>query len=332
MGVCCSSRKDATSGSSNRKNLVAVSKKSRMALEALDAKNDELERFVQATIAAGKPWTDPDFPPNSSSLVDPAVDGGDPGRFASYSWKRVPEIYEKPQIFEDGVEPNDINQGSLGDCYFLAALSSLAEFEDRVKAMFVTKEINEAGIYLVRFFLNGIETNVVIDDHLPTRANGSPAFATSRDGELWVSFLEKAWAKLHGTYARTEGGLPSFAASHITGVPSESHFHDSQENVDEFWAMLQRADRCGFTMMAASHGQGEERSADGVISGHAYSLISIYEFLHRGQEVRLLKLRNPWGRGEWAGAWSDSDEVWTPQLREELGCVEADDGVFFIAL
>jgi len=88
--------------------------------------------------------------------------------------------------------------------------------------MFITKEVNKAGIYMVRFYINGQETLIIVDESLPVNANGKPAFATCRDSEIWVSILEKAWAKLHGTYARTEGGLPCFAASHIMGVPSES--------------------------------------------------------------------------------------------------------------
>ena len=134
---------------------------------------------------------------------------------------------------------------------------------------------------------------------MPVNKAGKPAFATCRDGEIWVSILEKAWAKLHGTYARTEGGLPCFAASHIMGVPSESYSHDAIENTEDFFDMLQSADKRNFTMMAASHGQGENRNDEGVISGHAYSLISIHEFMSKGKEIKLLKLRNPWGSGEW---------------------------------
>ena len=76
--------------------------------------------------------------------------------FNSFQWKLASAIYNPVYVFEDGVEPNDINQGQLGDCYFLAALSSLAEFEDRVKSIFVTKEINKAGIYMVVFYINGM--------------------------------------------------------------------------------------------------------------------------------------------------------------------------------
>lgn len=233
-------------------------------------------------------------------MYDPNIDKDiDTAAFNSFKWKRASELFNPIYVFEDGVEPNDINQGQLGDCYFLAALSSLAEFPDRVKALFVTKTVNEAGIYLVNFFLNGQETPIVVDEHLPVGANGKPCFATCRDNELWVSLLEKAWAKLHGSYARTEGGLPCFAASHLMGVPSESIQHDSIENSEDFFDLLQSADKRNFTMMAASHGAGENRNDEGVISGHAYSLISIHELTHQGKEIKLLKLRNPWGSGEW---------------------------------
>ena len=72
----------------------------------------------------------------------------------------------------------------------------------------------------------------MIDDHLPVNSKGKPAFSRSRDNEIWVCLLEKAWAKLHGTYARTAGGLPCFAASHVMGVPSESFRHEEVEDFD----------------------------------------------------------------------------------------------------
>ena len=183
--------------------------------------------FVQDTIQQGTPWVDPDFPPELQSLYDPDLDKGDPRPYESFVWRRIKDIYRDPAIFRDGIEPNDIKQGALGDCYFLAVLSSMAEIPKRIEALFYTKEINDAGIYLVKFFINGNETPVTIDDYLPCKKNGGPAFAYSKNGELWVSLLEKAWAKLHGTYARMEGGLPSFACSHLVGVPSENIFHAS---------------------------------------------------------------------------------------------------------
>ena len=96
--------------------------------------------------------------------------------------------------------------------------------------------------------------------------------------------------------------------------------------------MLESADRRNFIMMAASHGEGENRNAEGVISGHAYSLISIHKVKYQGREVRLLRLRNPWGSGEWQGDWSDNSPLWTPALKSQVGFRDEDDGIFFIEL
>jgi hypothetical protein len=87
----------------------------------------------------------------------------------------------------------------------LAVLAAMAEDPDHIKSRFITKEVNSAGIYLMTFFINGIESPVIVDDYLPIRHN-KPCFTRSKDEELWCSLLEKGWAKLHGTYARVEGG------------------------------------------------------------------------------------------------------------------------------
>ena len=117
---------------------------------------------------------------------------------------------------------------------------------------------------------------MVIDDHLRVMQDGTPAFATGHDGELWVSLLEKAWAKLHGSYARMAGALPSIAASHLVGVPAESIQHNQIEDKEDFFNFIESADKRKFIMIAASLDTGESAGTDGLVTGHAYSLISIY--------------------------------------------------------
>ena len=52
-------------------------------------------------------------------------------------------------VFVDDVSPSDIQQGLLGDCYFLSVLSVLAEVPDRIQRLFITDRTNEYGIYAI---------------------------------------------------------------------------------------------------------------------------------------------------------------------------------------
>ena len=69
------------------------------------------------------------------------------------------------------LKPNDIFQGALGDCYFLAAASSIAENSKRLERLFLTKEVNKDGIYVVAICWDGIWEDIVLDDFIPTQNN-----------------------------------------------------------------------------------------------------------------------------------------------------------------
>ena len=85
----------------------------------------------------------------------------------------------------------------------------------------MTKEVNKIGIYHVRLFVNGLQTSVLVDDFVPVyKHSNKPAFCRSENQEIWAIILEKAWAKLHGSYAQSSSGVPSFASIHLTGAPA----------------------------------------------------------------------------------------------------------------
>ena len=77
--------------------------------------------------------------------------------------------------------------------------------------------VNKTGIYMVYLYVNGVRKPIIVDDFIPVwPQNNEPVFAMGRQQELWMILLEKAWAKLHGTYCRTEASSPFFAFQHFS--------------------------------------------------------------------------------------------------------------------
>lgn len=103
-----------------------------------------------------KKFTDPYFRNSNDSLCRDAKEYRN--SYSKFTWKRISELKaEGPlQIFDAQIEPSDIAQGALGDCYFLSTLSVLAERPNRVRKLFVDDQVNEAGIYGVWLTKNGM--------------------------------------------------------------------------------------------------------------------------------------------------------------------------------
>ena len=95
------------------------------------------------------------------------------------NWRRIGECYGKQKLLiTKKIQPNDIAQGALGDCYFLSALSSLAEFPARIQRLFEDQTINQFGCYFARICQDGIWRYVMLDDYFPCeKATNKPAFA-----------------------------------------------------------------------------------------------------------------------------------------------------------
>ena len=212
-------------------------------------------------------WTDPVFPPNIHSIVNKYCSKERAKRMnKEVEWKRASEIWDRPRLFCDGIQPTDVVQGMLGDCYFLAVLSSLAEHPDRILALIEATKVSGNGRYELNFFVNGMITSVEVDDYFPVKKGTRElAFAQSELNDMWVPLIEKGWAKLHGSYLAIEGGIPSFAATHLTGVPTMTWRHEEYEDHDDFWEMLKEAERRQFTIMASSLGSGEIVKEGGVV-------------------------------------------------------------------
>ncbi|TYH81165.1 hypothetical protein ES332_D03G180400v1 [Gossypium tomentosum] len=284
-------------------------------------------------------FTDNEFPPNDQSLfIDPR---NPPSKLQVVSeWMRPAEIVKghldsRPCLFSGAANPSDVCQGRLGDCWFLSAVAVLTEVS-QISEVIITPEYNEEGIYTVRFCIQGEWVPVVVDDWIPCESLGKPAFATSRKGnELWVSILEKAYAKLHGSYEALEGGLVQDALVDLTGGAGEEiDMRSPQAQIDlasgRLWSQLLRFKQEGFLLGAGSpSGSDVHVSSSGIVQGHAYSLLQVREV----DGHKLVQIRNPWANEvEWNGPWSDSSSEWTDRMRYKLKHVpQSKEGIFWMS-
>jgi len=204
----------------------------------------------------------------------------------------------------------------------------LAEFPERVEQVFVNKNGNPQGVYGVKLVIDGVQTEILVDDFLPSRYN-QPFFSKTAGNEIWVSIAEKAWAKAFGGFTKTEGGFPFEAFGALLGCPGDQLF-TKDISVDDCWEQLKEADEQNFLLAAYNaNNKFDDGSDNGIVPGHAYSLISVHE---EDEGLRLVKLRNPWGKGEWKGDYSDDSDKWTDELKEKVGFVKSQDGSFFMTV
>jgi len=277
----------------------------------------------------------------------------------------------KMQLFGDDINSSDICQGALGNCWLLAAMAALAEHPGAINSVFRSKERSPRGKYFLRLY-DGVHEKweyITIDDYIPCNKKRweeetvcKPMFSQPNGNELWAILLEKAFAKFCGSYAATEGGQTIWAIRAMTGDPARMYMRsddgkgwkrkdlinkadpenrravllmDKGEDIDDdtMFEVVLKYNKLR-SILCASGSDG----TDGLHKGHAYSILDVKKVNTGpmgigGETFRLLKIRNPWGCGEWTGEWSDKSELWEkhPRVKSKCKHEDVDDGAFWMS-
>jgi hypothetical protein len=151
----------------------------------------------------------------------------------------------------------------------------------------------------------------------------------TRNEETWVPVLEKAYAKIHGSFESICSGSISLALEDLTGGVSFYYMinTDNKDTVKETLLHFDKGSLAACSLIATNPSQVGVMQPNGLIPSLAYGIIKVHEVFNG---PLLIQMRNSWGFGEWNGAWSDGSKEWTPNLKKQLGQTDEDDGTFWM--
>ncbi|XP_046433846.1 calpain-B-like isoform X9 [Neodiprion fabricii] len=298
----------------------------------------DFNQLRQECLSNGTLFEDPEFPAQDDSIYFSRR----PDRYIE--WKRPMEIAHDPQLFVEGFSRFDVQQGELGDCWLIAAVANLTLHPNlffQIVPEDQSFEDNYAGIFHFRFWQYGRWVDVVIDDRLPTSQGKLMFLHSAENNEFWSALLEKAYAKLHGSYEALKGGTTCEAMEDFTGGVTE--LYEMNETPPNLFNILLKAYERNSLMGCSLEPDPnvlEAETPEGLIRGHAYSItrVKYVDIMTPNQvgKIPLLRLRNPWGNeAEWNGPWSDQSPEWRfipDHEKEELGLTFDVDGEFWMSL
>ena len=210
------------------------------------------------------------------------------------------------------IDPNDINQGEIGDCYLISALAEIALKEPELIADLISD--NGDGTYTVNLYRHKyfnlfgelIPNPITITNELPTRGDDL-VFARGADpDELWPMLIEKAVAAENGSYKGIEGGWGNQAMEQLTGVESEKYKPDriTFDQLDEF-------NQQGYAMTAATYHDLElkilnvtildinnQPDNDPLFINNTLTANHVYYVVNVDSAEETITLANPWSPHE----------------------------------
>ncbi|GAX39833.1 hypothetical protein NIES4075_07920 [Tolypothrix sp. NIES-4075] len=202
--------------------------------------------------------------------------------------------YASGSLFQNGISYQDIKQGVINDCFFLAGLGETAfRSPSTIENMFID---NGDNTFSVRFWKNGVADYVTVDRYLPTTDTGYLAYANKGNyynnstNELWVTLAEKAYAQLNESGWVYQDNTNSYKGIGQGGYMSDAFAQITGRNISSFNALdfnsIVNAFDSGQWIGLATKSTGV---ASNIPADHGYALVGY------NSSTQKFTLFNPWG-------------------------------------
>jgi len=304
----------------------------------------------------GELWTDPDFPAKNSSLFS------EEKHLLSIVWKRPKDLVISPEFIVNS-HPFNILPGKLGDNWFVQCLRCMYKSKGLLyRAVpadqgFLDQD-DYCGVFRFRVWWCGVWREVLVDDRLPTIGNRLVFTSSDRLQSFWAPLLEKAYAKLHGSYESLKYGSVLEGLADLTGglvemIPLREDTAMTGRLLLNLLDMTSLV-TCTLQLKKENNGSGSggsttsegsngsngrlTASADalnnGVTPGANYRLLSIDKVSTMSGEIVQLVHLDSGDVTAYIGTWGPASEAWDevgPEERARVGLHLAQQGEFWMS-
>lgn len=186
---------------------------------------------------------------------------------------------------------------------------------------------NNAGIYGFTFWVRGKPWDIVVDDQLyVSGANKNLVYARAdaQQAMMWGPVIEKAWAKVTGSYANYFGSWGTQVTWVEEGIRAMTGFPVITEDVGtvqqkytDLWGNLTLGDQNNYVMTATAELYAD--SVCGLRRQAPYVIVKPFTTTYSGSTEQLVLLRDPAGASGYNGNWRSADTTrWTAQTIQSV--------------
>jgi len=309
------------------------------------------KNFIQAKTK----FFDDLFPPNINSLVKGYHTQNKPKtkkitkktigemllkNYKDISWKRDYDLSNNNNNNNNSIFPPDnifINRiiyNKLSNPNLFYALNILGANSDRIKKLFINNKKDSSCLFGVNLCHNGHFQQVVIDDFFPfnKKLNNNKVFLSEEKGFIWPQILEKAYAKLYGSYnlisdKSMENIMKDFTCAPVITI---DYFGDNLSNelleaYEKGWYIFgSSGDTDASKVLLRDLGLDPQTDHE-ILLVYKLTDENINQISNNSLNIStnddyniVLKIRNLTGKNEWIGDWSEYSGLWNDNFKNIL--------------
>ena len=207
----------------------------------------------------------------------------------------------------------------------LALISTLlAEYPSRLIRVFNTRDTNQYGIYSINLYECCLIQEIIVDDTFPCQNNNENLIIKPDNQELWPLVLEKAMAKLYGSYNNIHNLGVDEILETICGMPTYL-FNLKEYETEELWSQIYAYDKLNYIISMGKFSESDKKTNQRILS-QIFSIVTLYEF----NVYKIIKIKIINNNFSWKGDFSEDSKLWTNEIKEKVGFLKNEKNIIYM--